>query len=167
MVQNKTMIDFVMKCHDLAENVGKNERSMKEAAFGTMLAVVKFLDGDSKETEYKLGVSGKEINPEVRQLHNTMICWLSEESSSQAEKQARTKAEEFVSDLQMIASYWANIAETAVEAAHGTMFSILTYFDGCSSINDFRTVKVIQAGEVINSENKELHAMYSYDRTMQ
>ena len=76
------------------------------------------------------------------------------------------KSEEFVKQLIAYRDYWLDEtrAKTAKEKLDGFLFSILVMFDGCSGMNDFHLITLVddKTKEVIACEGSEcLHDIFS------
>lgn len=71
------------------------------------------------------------------------------------------ESKKFLSDVTDIKKYWLKQSNNPEEVIDGFIHSLLTYFDGMSSLNDFHTILLCdkEDNNIINS-NEFLHEEY-------
>jgi len=77
---------------------------------------------------------------------------------------------ELIQAMKTNRDYWLEIAkgkginhetyEIIKDAINGTIFSMFVMVDGDSGLNDFKPIKLVSSGKIINDSNTELHDLW-------
>lgn len=72
-----------------------------------------------------------------------------------------TEQEKFIQQIKGIRDYWLELpGKTTEDVVDGAIFSLLVMVDGCNGMNDFHSLKIIDAQTRKRLDNGCLHDMF-------